>query len=372
MTAVFDYYKLANEAQGVSSGFIYKTVPHITLKSIANNEPPATETLYDQPETDKSKIRIAGPFTVEALPSPVGETNVAPIAVDSSEFLVDSKDSQLKTNNSKLTDWCDELQATGVIERGGKRLEFSRVGITAEMHYLQAEAETKEARPRQAVVCFAGETKPLDAGMVSQALSEVSHKMPLPALLIFAAFQFDSEAGKVIELNAPSWEKKGLTILKAQMNTDLLTTDLKKKVNKSQSFWLVGQPDVELRHEKDAKGKPTGKYQVEVRGYDYYNVTARTVDSRTPDNIAMWLIDTDYDGLCVEPSQVFFPMDGKNAWKGLAASLKAQLNTDKLESYAGTVSLPFEVKSKDAEIAVKIVDDRGIESLKLLCVRDAK
>lgn len=71
MTATFDYYKLAHPEQGVGSGFVYKTVPHITLKSIANNEPPATETLYDQPEIDKGKVRITGPFTVEALPAPV-------------------------------------------------------------------------------------------------------------------------------------------------------------------------------------------------------------------------------------------------------------------------------------------------------------
>ena len=74
MTATFDYYKLAHPEQGVGSGFIYKTVPHITLKSIANNEPPATETLYDQPEIDKTKIRVTGPFTVEALPAPVVKT----------------------------------------------------------------------------------------------------------------------------------------------------------------------------------------------------------------------------------------------------------------------------------------------------------
>lgn len=71
MTATFDYFKLAQPKQGISSGFVYKTVPHITLKSIANDEPPATETLYDQPEIDKTKVRISGPFTVESLPAPV-------------------------------------------------------------------------------------------------------------------------------------------------------------------------------------------------------------------------------------------------------------------------------------------------------------
>jgi len=50
-------------------GFIYKKVPHITLGSIANNEPRAEETLYDQPIEDKKRLRVAGPFTVEALQS---------------------------------------------------------------------------------------------------------------------------------------------------------------------------------------------------------------------------------------------------------------------------------------------------------------
>lgn len=71
MTANFDYYKLAHPNEGVGSGFEYKTVPHITLKSIANNEPPATETLYDRPFIDNKKTRVTGPFTVEAVPAPV-------------------------------------------------------------------------------------------------------------------------------------------------------------------------------------------------------------------------------------------------------------------------------------------------------------
>ena len=70
MTATFDYYKLAYPDKGVGSGFEYKKVPHITLKSIANNEPPATETLFDQPVKDTKRARVTGPFTVEAVPSP--------------------------------------------------------------------------------------------------------------------------------------------------------------------------------------------------------------------------------------------------------------------------------------------------------------
>ena len=70
MTALYDYYELAHPEEGVGSGFSYKTVPHVTLKSIANNEPPEQETLYDQPFIDKGRARVSGPFTVEAVPAP--------------------------------------------------------------------------------------------------------------------------------------------------------------------------------------------------------------------------------------------------------------------------------------------------------------
>ena len=349
MTATFDYYKLAHEEQGVGSGFIYKTVPHITLKSIANNEPPATETLYDQPEIDKGKVRITGPFTVEALPAPV----VKPLD-DVSDWDEDS--------TAKQTSWRDQLRATGIMGRGGSRLEFSRVEPLSGTKFLQAEAETKEDIPRRAVICFAGETKPMASRMVSMALDEVETLRPSPKLIIFAAFQFDPEAAKDIdELNWP-----GLTVLKAQMNTDLMTDDLKKKRSSDQSFWLVGQPDVELIPDKRSKTR----YKVKVNGFDYYDVKKGTVESGSTARIAMWMLDTDYDGMCIEPKQVFFPMGGKkDGWNKLAKTLKAEIDPDLIEKYAGNESLWFTVQP-NSQIAVKIIDDRGIESLKVIKVGD--
>ncbi|WP_291246620.1 site-specific DNA-methyltransferase [Fournierella sp.] len=349
MTATFDYYKLAHPEQGVGSGFVYKTVPHITLKSIANNEPPATETLYDQPEIDKGKVRITGPFTVEALPAPV----VKPLD-DVSDWDEDS--------TAKQTSWRDQLLATGIMGRGGSRLEFSRVEPLSGTKFLQAEAETKEDVPRRAVICFAGETKPMDSRMVSMALDEVETLRPSPKLIIFAAFQFDPEAAKDIdELNWP-----GLTVLKAQMNTDLMTDDLKKKRSSDQSFWLVGQPDVELIPDKRSKTR----YKVKVNGFDYYDVKKGTVESGSTARIAMWMLDTDYDGMCIEPKQVFFPMGGKkDGWNKLAKTLKAEIDPDLIEKYAGNESLWFTVQP-NSQIAVKIIDDRGIESLKVIKVGD--
>lgn len=349
MTATFDYYKLAHEEQGVGSGFVYKTVPHITLKSIANNEIPATETLYDQPEIDKTKVRITGPFTVEALPAPV----VKPL-----DDIGDSEEDY----SAKQTDWRDQLLATGILGRGGSRLEFSQVEPLSGTKFLQAEAETKEDTPRRAVICFAGETKPLDSRMVAMAMDEVERLRPAPKLVIFAAFQFDPEAAKDID----EYIYPGVTVLKAQMNTDLMNEDLKKKRSSDQSFWLVGQPDVELIRD----GRSKRKFKVKVNGFDYYDVKKGTEESGSTSRIAMWMLDTDYDGMCIEPKQVFFPMGGKkDGWNKLAKTLRAEIDPDLIEKYAGNESLWF-MAEPNTRIAVKIIDDRGIESLKVIRIGD--
>lgn len=349
MSATFDYYKLAHEEQGVGSGFVYKAIPRIALKTIANGEEPNREIQYDQPEIDKTKVRVTGPFTVEALPAPV----VKPL----DDVLQNDDDI-----SAKQTDWRDQLLATGIQGRGGARLMFSRVEPLSGTRYLQAEAETKEDTPRRAVICFAGETKPLDSRMVALALDEAENLRPAPKLIVFAAFQFDPEAAK--DIDSTNWP--GVTLLKAQMNTDLMTEDLKKKRSSDQSFWLVGQPDVELI--KDGRSKT--KFKVKVNGFDYYDVKKGTVESGSTSRIAMWMLDTDYDGMCIEPDMVFFPMGGKkDGWNKLAKTLKTEINMDLIDKYAGNESLWFTAQPNTA-IAVKIIDDRGIESLKVIRIGD--
>lgn len=157
----------------------------------------------------------------------------------------------------------------------------------------------------------------------------------------------------------------GVTVLKVQMNTDLMTEDLKKKRSSNQSFWLVGQPDVELV--KDGRSKD--KYKVIVHGFDYYDVKKGIVTSGTDSNIAMWMLDTNYDPMnCIEPSQVFFPMEGKKGgWNKLAKTLKAEINPDLIQKYAGNESIWFTAEPNTL-VAVKIIDDRGIESLRVMKV----
>ena len=147
MTAVYDYYELARPTEGVGSGFVYQTVPHITLKSIANNEPPATETLYDQPLVDRSKKRISGPFTVEAVPAP---------AVKSVEELLDTPpqaaDISIARSGETLRqgEWRDELLRTGIRGKGGG-IRFARPSRSREYvgFTLMARLDLAKARLRQ-------------------------------------------------------------------------------------------------------------------------------------------------------------------------------------------------------------------------------
>ena len=351
MTSLFDYYQLAQPQEGIGSGFMYKTVPHVTLKSIANNEPSERETLYDQPLPDNTRTRVSGPFTVEAVPAPM----VKPLADVETAALADNSVSR-SGETLRQAEWRDELLRTGIRGKGGQYISFSRVEPLGGTRWLQADAETKSDKPQRVVVSFGSQFMPLEQKQVELAIEEARTLVPKPTIIVFAAFQFDPEAAK--DIDETNWP--GVTLLKAQMNADLLTEDQKKKRASNESFWLVGQPDVTATKDAD------GKYKVEVNGFDYYNTKTGNVESGGTANIAMWMLDTDYDGRSLFPRQVFFPMSGeKDGWSRLAKNLKAELDEDLIEAYRGTISLPFEA-GEHKQVAVKIVDDRGIESLKII------
>ncbi len=355
MTALYDYYELAHPEEGVGSGFRYRTVPHVTLKSIANNEPPGQETLYDQPFVDNSKARVSGPFTVEAVPAPM----VKPLAEITTDLAADESVAR-SGETLRQAEWRDELFRTGIRGKGGQRINFSRVEPLSGTRYLHSDAETKGDNPERVVVSFGPEHAPLEQRQVEAAINEARKLVPSPKMIVFAAFQFDPEAAKDIE--ETDWP--GVTLLKAQMNTDLLTEDLKKKRASNESFWLIGQPDIVVRQIKE-KEQPI-RYQVELLGFDYFNTKTGEVESGGTDKIAMWMLDTDYDGRSLFPRQVFFPMAGpKEGWTRLAKNLKAEIDEELIEQYRETVSIPFE-PGEHKTIAVKIVDDRGIESLRVV------
>jgi adenine-specific DNA-methyltransferase len=453
MTASFDYFALRYPHEGLKGGFDYETVPHITLKSIANNPdidtihaedhpkitaaltslnaaltttPPIPfrptqgvrkgkpvsfrdgetlnewevpfdwpvdrddsplwpaaarapfdafhtarqamqrrmdasiqahaeqETLYDKPRIDRNRLRITGPFSVEAVPAPTV------LSLDDSLPPVEANDSIARTGEtSRQSLWRDELLKTGVRAKGGARLTFAEFETLPGLRHLHASGSLTDTGER-VVVSFGPEHAALEQRQVELALTEAETLRPAPKFILFCAFTFDPEAAKDIdEVNWP-----GVTLLKAQMNTDLLTEDLKKARSSNQSFWLMGQPDVELRKLKD------GMWEVEVNGFDYFDPRAGDLVSGGKKQIAMWSLDTDYDQRSLMPHQVFFPMaDAKGGWNRLKATVRSELDEDLLEQFHGTVSLPF-AAGDNRRIAVKIVDDRGIESLKIMPLED--
>lgn len=353
MTSVFDYYELAHPKEGVSGGFNYQKVAHVTLGSIARNESPKKEALCDRPVIDKSKKRVMGPFTLEAVPSQRVRSfeEVEKITQDADISIARSGETV------KQNDWIDEMLATGIRGRGGDILEFARIESLGGTRWVHAKAETKDGK--KAVISFGPEYAPLEQRQVELAIEEAQELVPRPKIVIFASFQFDPEASK--DIDALKWP--GIDVLKVQMNTDLLTSDLKKKRASNESFWLVGQPDVEIK-------KHGKKYVIVVNGFDYYNTKTGEIESGDSSKIAMWELDTDYDGRSIYPRQVFFPIAGANeGWSKLAKSLRAQIDEELIEKYRGNTSLPFKL-GNNKQLAVKIIDDRGIESLRIIRVKE--
>lgn len=258
-------------------------------------------------------------------------------------------------NTSRQHAWRDELLRAGIRGKGGQMLRFAELEVLPGTPHLHASGHLDSGE--RVVISFGPEHGAMEQRQVEHALREAGELFPLPKMVVFCAFAFDPEAAKVIDAI------KGITELKAQMNTDLLTEDLKKassKATTNQSFWLMAQPDVTLTN------LPCDLWQVEVNGFDYFDTVKGELVSGGKAKIAAWSLDTDYDGRSLFPHQVSFPMAGKDqGWLKLKKSICAQLDDALLGQFVGTVSLPFEA-GPNATVAVKIVDDRGIESLKVM------
>ena len=374
MTANFDYYELAYPDEGVGSGFRYRSVGDVSPRTLGYDDPSNEVTLYDQPYVDRAKARVTGPFTVEAVPAPV----VKPLDEVESAGAPPADESVARSGETlRQSDWRDELLKTGIRGKAGQHISFARLEPLPGTTWLHVEGETHPDdagadgvrdegtawNAERVVISFGPDHTPLEQRQVALAIEEAQTLVPRPRVIVFAAFQFDPEAAK--DIDETRWP--GVTLLKAQMNADLLTEDLKRKRASNESFWLIGQPDVEI--EQIADGEHAGRHRVSVQGFDYYNTKTGGVESGGREHIALWMLDPDYDGRSLFPRQVFFPMAGaRDGWSHLARNLKAEIDQDLIEAYRGTVSLPFKL-GEHGRAAVKIVDDRGIESLKIVDVK---
>ena len=349
MTSNFEYYDFAQEQEGISSGFRYVTVPHITLGSITKGDGKKEETLYDQPIVVKNKVRVAGPFTVEAVPG----IRTKPIAGN----LPDISDKTNPTNpvSEKLSDYLDNIRTSGIRSYKNEDIKFNNVEIAEGFNEIHAFGNIDQNGTYQkCALVFGPDYAPMEQTQIERAVDEVRKiEKDKPEKIIFCAYAFDPEASKDID----NIKLKDLQILKAQMNTDLLVKDLKKKVNTNKPFWLIGEPDITLTKLSN------GKYEVEVLGFDCYDPRTQELSSCGAEKISMWMLDTNYDNKSIFPNQIFFPMqDEKRDWTKLAKALNGSVDEELLEQYTGTKSIPFEVGDTKT-IAIKIVDDRGVEML---------
>ncbi len=415
MTAKYPYYKLKAADGSLSEGFIYKQVPHITLKSIANNaeidviharyEPELErlraaynqetgqslqswelprpsedgapkgneilkqywslwqtrqaemnesirrsaemETLYDQPEEDKKRIRVTGAFTVESLsPHRVVETvegEAEPSLAETRDFI------QMALENLKRAGVQNTVK--------NERLKFERLEPYSGK-YLHAEGEYLESRSsgspesgvsRRVAVCIGPELGTVSAELVREAAKEA---VKFFDVLVVCGFAFEASVGD--ETSALG----RLTVLKAKMNPDLqMGGDLLKKTGSGNLFVVFGEPDVEIRKVE------TDRLQVEVRGVDVYDPTTGEVRSNNTDEIACWFIDTNYNGESFFVRHAYFTGAG-DPYEKLKRALKAEISEEKWAQLYRTVSMPFE-KPKTGKIAVKVINHYGDEVMKV-------
>ncbi len=313
MAAKFPYYLLADSLEGVKKeaeltsrtpppyktgadirkGFVYKRVPHVTLKSIANNPDikegmtrdqidaaiarhADTETLYDQPYEDNKRIRVTGPFTVESL-SPhrvLAADEYRPVS--ETEARKDSGSGQFETMV------LDNLRKAGVQNTVKKeRLKFDRLDpYPGEWIQAAGEYTGNGGGTKRAAISIGPEHGTVGPDQVKEAAKEAVKGVGFDVLVV-CGFAFDPHVSE----EAKRYGK--LTVLITRMNPDLAMGDeLLKKTGAGNLFMVFGEPDVDIRKQKD------GKIVVEIKGLDVYDPTTGQIRSGSTDDIACWFIDT--------------------------------------------------------------------------------
>lgn len=468
LTASFDYYELKDKSNGIAGGFISKTVPHITLRSIAQNtaldpifakhEPilkdkldalnralaevapdirtkllaklankqgregkrsiteadkrrwqlPETawqewevpydtdpdwpealqealtdyrkawrakmdevnaciaassegEELVDQPEVDRKRTRVSGPFTVEAVqPAEESFDAASPIGGEPEEA-PDTFNGETDGNNTVNAEaYLDQmirlLQNDGVRFPNNQTLKFATLDpiegdiLHAEGDWEDVVGETTNRDTPSVAVVFGPQHGPVTAIQVEECLPIASRRGYTE--LVFAGFSFDGAAQAIIQEDP----NPRVRIHIAHINPDVAMGDLLKETPSTQLFTVFGMPRTTLAEVAN------GEYIVKMEGVDIYNPVDNTVSSAGADKVAAWFVDSDYDGRTFCITQAFFP--DKSAWGKIARALKGVIDEDRFEQFSGTESFPFPAGAH-ACVAVKVIDPRGNEVMRV-------
>jgi adenine-specific DNA-methyltransferase len=367
LTATFPWYKLQDELRGPVSGFLYKRqqnkggeevggiVPHVTLKSIANNEPPAEEVLVDRPEEDSSITRVTGPFCLEAtIPTPL----------DFEEAKVAEGNIGAESQGSFVDRMLEVLRKSPMLRlESNKTATFKNVRPPAKTLSLSAEAMVPNGAEKPVALVFGPENGAVSEKLIYEAARE-AHAKSYSHLYVIG-FAIQPNARMLIDKSA---EVVGIPATYVQATPDLMMGDLLKNMRSSQIFSVCGLPEIEVRKVKSKNGAPK-QYEVELLGLDVFDPVEMVNHKSKGDDVPAWFLDTDYNDLCFHVSQAFFPRTG--AWESLKKALRGEYEESVWDHLAGTVSAPFE-PGDQGQIAVKVIDDRGNELLVVKSLKDAR
>ena len=265
LTATFPYYELRDPGRGPAAGFAYEArqnkkgdevggiVSHVTMKSIANDEPPAAEVLVDRPEVESNVTRVSGPFVVEAtIPTPA-------------DFGGDGIDDSGVSKDASFVDrMLDALRRNPSLQLGGNRtITLRDVRSPAQALTLAAEA-TLEANDAPVAIVFGPENGAVSEKLVYEAARE-AHMKHFEQLLVIG-FAIEPNARELVEKIE---SQVGIPATYVQATPDLVMGDLLKTMRSSQLFSVSGLPDVAIRKRQAGEDRRGPALRGRAAGFRY-------------------------------------------------------------------------------------------------------
>ncbi len=328
------------------------------------------EYLYDKPYEDRSKVRVAGPFTVESIsPHRV-------LGVDENGNVLDSI---AEPRNGYATGYdfgaiiLDNLRRSGVQQAHKEdRINFTSLMpwpgrlVCAEGKYVEGAtspsilSSSKDddddaiAGPEKRAGIFIGP----EFGTVSRPdLVEAAREAAECGfdVLIACAFNYDAHTTEFESLGR-------VPVLKARMNADLHMAGELKNTGNGNLFVIFGEPDIDIL-EAEAEDD---QIQVRVNGVDVFHPNTGEVRSDGPEGIACWFIDTDYNQESFFVRHAYF-LGASDPYRSLKTTLKAEIDADAWATLHSDTSRPFP-KPETGRIAVKVINHLGDEVMKVFRV----
>ena len=406
----------------INLGFVYERVPHITLKSIANNA--EIDVIYDkwqqtleplraklndvlgnkweeweiprEPDAawnkealklhaDWWKARIARQQEIDAsiaakadyeylydkpyedkkkvrVAGPFTVESLSPhrvLGIGADGELLDPAASRAgEDSRDFVTMILDNLKMSGV-QQASKKDKIDFTSLNPwPGEMICAEGRYMEGETERRAGIFIGP----EFGTVSrQDLVQAAREAGDAAFDILIACAFNYEA------HASEFHKLGrIPVLKARMNADLHMGEDLKNTGKGNLFVVFGEPDISILPETDAKGKESGKIRVRVNGVDVFYPNTGEIRSDNADGIACWFVDTDYNEESFFVRQAYF-LGANDPYKALKNTLKAEIDKDTWETLYGDTSRAFD-KPESGRIAVKVINHLGDEVMKVFKV----